>query len=50
VTPQYVAHETAKSLPISASDIHAYILAHAAKLKVIAERFKARDLAAEVLQ
>jgi hypothetical protein len=49
VTPQYVAHETAKSLP-SASDVHAYILAHAATLKVIAERFKAQDLASEVLQ
>jgi hypothetical protein len=50
VTPQYVAHETAKSLPISASDVHAYILAHAAKLKVVAERCKARDLASDVLQ
>jgi len=49
VTPQYVAHETAKSLP-SASDVHSYILAHAAKLKAIAERFKAQDLACEVLQ
>jgi hypothetical protein len=50
VTPQYVAHETAKSLPISAFDVHAYLLAHAAKLKVIAERFKAQDLVSEVLQ
>ena len=50
VTPQYVAHETTKFLPISASDVHAYILAHAAKLKVIAERLKAQDLASEVLQ
>ena len=50
VTPQYVAHETTKFLPISASDVHAYILAHAAKLKVVAERCKARDLASDVLQ
>jgi hypothetical protein len=50
VTPQYVAHETTKFLPISASDVHAYILAHAAKLKVLAERLKAQDLASEVLQ
>jgi len=50
VTPQYVAHETAKSLPISASEVHAYILAHAAKLKATAENCKARDLTCEVLQ
>jgi hypothetical protein len=50
VTPQYVAHETAKSLPISASDVHAYILAHAAKLRVIAQQCKERDLTSEVLQ
>jgi hypothetical protein len=50
VTPQYVAHETAKSLPISASEVHAYILAHAAKLRVIAQQCKERDLTAEVLQ
>ena len=48
VTPRCVAHETAKSLPISASDVHAYILAHAAKLKVVAERCKARDLTSDV--
>jgi hypothetical protein len=50
VTPQYVAHETAKSLPISASEVHAYILAHAAKLRATAENCKARDLTCEVLQ
>jgi hypothetical protein len=50
VTPQYVAHETAKSLPISASEVHAYILAHAAKLRATAENCKARDLTSEVLQ
>jgi hypothetical protein len=32
-----VTHETAKSVPISASDLHAYILAHAAKLRATAE-------------
>jgi hypothetical protein len=48
VTPDYVAHETAKSLPISASDVHAYILAHAAKLRATAENCKARDLTSEV--
>jgi hypothetical protein len=50
VTPQYVAHETAKSLPLSASAVHAYILAHAAKLRATAENCKARDLTCEVLQ
>jgi hypothetical protein len=50
VTPEYVAHETAKSVPISASDLHAYILAHAAKLRAIAENCKRRDLTSEVLQ
>jgi hypothetical protein len=50
VTPEYVAHETAKTLPISASDLHAYILAHAAKLRATAENCKARDLTSEVLR
>jgi hypothetical protein len=50
VTPQYVAYETAKSLPISASEVHAYILAHAAKLRVIAQQCKEQDLTSEVLQ
>jgi hypothetical protein len=49
VTPEYVAHQTAKSLPISASDLHAYILAHAGKLRTTAENCKARDLTSEVL-
>jgi hypothetical protein len=50
VTPGYVAHETAKSLPISGSDLHAYILAHVAKLRATAENCKARGLTSEVLQ
>jgi hypothetical protein len=50
VTPQYVAQEIAKSLPISASDVHAYIIAHAARLRATAENCKARDLTSEVLQ
>jgi hypothetical protein len=49
VTPEYVARETAKSLPISPSDLHAYILAHAATLRATAENCKARDLTCEVL-
>jgi len=49
VTPRYVAHETAKFLPISASEVHAYILAHAAKLRAIAQQCKERDLTSEVL-
>jgi hypothetical protein len=50
VTPGYVAHETSKILPISASDLHAYILAHVAKLRATAENCKARGLTSEVLQ
>jgi hypothetical protein len=50
VTPGYVAHETAKTLPISASDLHAYILAHVAKLRATAEHCKAGGLTSEVLQ
>jgi hypothetical protein len=50
VTPGYVAHETAKILPISPSDLHAYILAHVAKLRATAENCKARGLTSEVLQ
>ena len=50
VTPEYVAHETAKSLPISATDLHAYILAHAAKLRATAQNCKAQDLTCEVLR
>jgi hypothetical protein len=49
-TPGYVAHETAKSLPISGSDLNAYILAHVAKLRATAENCKAGGLASEVLQ
>jgi hypothetical protein len=50
VTPEYVAHETAKSLPISSTDLHAYILAHAAKLRATAENCRGRDLTSEVLR
>jgi hypothetical protein len=50
VTPGYVAHETAKTLPISASDLHAYILAHVAKLRATADNCKAGGLTSEVLQ
>jgi hypothetical protein len=50
VTPGYVAHETAKTFPISASDLHAYILAHVAKLRATAENCKAGGLTSEVLQ
>jgi hypothetical protein len=49
VTPGYVAHETAKTLPISASDLHAYIT-HVAKLRATAENCKAGGLTSEVLQ
>jgi hypothetical protein len=50
VTPGYVAHETAKTLPISASDLHAYILAHVAKLRATADNCKAGGLTSKILQ
>ena len=50
VTPGYVAQQTAKTLPITASDLHAYILAHVAKLRATAENCKAGGLTSEVLQ
>ena len=50
VTPGYVAHETGKTLPISGSDLNAYILAHVAKLRATAENCKAGGLTSEVLQ
>jgi hypothetical protein len=50
VTPGYVGHETGKTLPISGSDLNAYILAHVAKLRAIAENCKAGGLTSEVLQ
>jgi hypothetical protein len=50
VTPGYIAEATANSLPISASDLHAYILANFAKLRATAENCKAGGLTSEVLQ
>jgi hypothetical protein len=50
VTPGYVAHETAKTLPISASDLQAFILAHVTKLRATAEDCKAGGLTSKVLQ
>jgi hypothetical protein len=50
VTPGYVAHETAKTLPISASDLQAYILAHVAKLRATADNCKAGGLTSKILQ
>ena len=50
VSSTYVAHETAKSPPVSGSDLHAYILTHVTKLKEAAESCKARGLASKLLQ
>jgi hypothetical protein len=50
VTAGYVARETAKSLPISASDLHAYILGNVAKLRATAENCRAGGFTSEVLQ
>jgi hypothetical protein len=50
VTPIHVAHETSRSLPMSASDLHAYILTHVTKLKTTAEECQAQGLTSETLR
>jgi hypothetical protein len=49
VTSQYISNHTSQPLPISASDIEAYIVEHAAELKRAAEKCKAKGLTAEAL-
>jgi hypothetical protein len=49
VTPQYVAQQTSKVLPINGVDLQAYLLTHVSTLKATAESCKARGLTSEVL-
>jgi len=49
VTPQYVAQQTSKVLPINGLDLQAYLLTHVSTLKATAESCKARGLTSEVL-
>jgi len=42
VTPQYVARETGKRIPISFQEIQAFVAENAADLKMTAQRVKAR--------
>jgi hypothetical protein len=50
VTPQYVAHATSKTLPITIQEIQDYINKNAERLRQIAENCKERGKNAEVLE
>jgi hypothetical protein len=49
VTSHHVANQSSKLLPISASDLQAYVLKHETKLRETAEKCKAQGLKSEVL-
>jgi hypothetical protein len=49
VTPQHVAHQTSKPLPLSGSDLEEFILTNVTKLKTTAENCKAQGLTSKVL-
>jgi hypothetical protein len=49
VTPEHVAHETSKPLPLSGFDLEKFILMHAEKLKMTAENCRAQGLTSKVL-
>ena len=49
VTSQYISSQTSKPLPISASDVDAYIREHVEELKRAAEKCKAKGLITEAL-
>jgi hypothetical protein len=49
VTPQYVAHQISKPLPLSGIDLQVYLMANVSKLQATAEQCKARGLTSEVL-
>jgi len=50
VTPQRVAAETSKLLPLSSRDVQAYILMNVTKLQAMAENCKAQGFRTEVLK
>jgi hypothetical protein len=49
LTPQYVAHQTFKSLPLTGIDLQVYLMANVSKLQATAEACKARGLTSEIL-
>jgi hypothetical protein len=49
ITPQYVAHQTSKPLPLSGIDLQVYLLANMSKLQATAEECKAGGLSSEIL-
>jgi hypothetical protein len=50
VTPQRVAAETSKSLPLGSRDVQAYILMNVTKLQAVAENCKAQGFRTEMLR
>jgi hypothetical protein len=49
LTPQYVAHQICRSLPLTGIDLQAYLIANVSKLQATAEACKARGLTSEIL-
>jgi hypothetical protein len=49
ITPQYVAQQTSKSLPLTGVELQAFLIANVSKLQATAEDCKARGLTSEVL-
>ena len=49
VTPQHVAHQTSKPLPLSGSDLEGFISTNVMKLKTMAENCRPQGPASEVL-
>jgi hypothetical protein len=50
VTPQRVAAETSKSLPLGSRDVQTYILMNVTKLQAVAENCKAQGFKTEMLR
>jgi hypothetical protein len=48
-TPQYVAQQISKVMPLTGTDLATYLMANMSKLRATAEQCKARGLTSEVL-
>jgi hypothetical protein len=49
ITPQYVAQQISKAMPLTGVDLTIYLMANVSKLRATAEDCKARGLTSEVL-
>jgi hypothetical protein len=49
ITPQYVAQQISKAMPLTGVDLTIYLMANVSKLRATAEDCKARGLRSEVL-